>query len=200
MTIVNGYATLAQFKAWARIVDTDSPSTDDDAVIENIIEAASRYVDREAQKVFYLTTETRKFDIPRGRQLMLDKDLLSVTALTNGDGSIIPSTEYVLIPANDKPYYAIELLGSSSVGWRTTAAGSVQHAISVSGAWGESTDIPADIHEACLVIAKAAYNRRFGNNESSVTTITQGGMVISPEDVPAKALQMIHNHRRIIFG
>lgn len=198
--IVNGYATLAQFKAWARISDTDSPSTDDDAVIEKIIESASRYIDREAQKTFYVSAETRKFNVPRGRRLMLDKGLLSVTALINGDGSIIPNTDYLLIPANEKPYFAIDLLGNSSVGWRSTASGNSEQAISVAGVWGESTDIPADISEACLMIAKASYNRRFGNNESSVTTITQGGMVISPEDVPAKALQMIHNHRWIVFG
>lgn len=200
MTITNGYATLAEFKAWTRVVDTDSPSTDDDAVIERIIESASRYIDREAQQAFYVSSETRKFDVPTGRRLYLDKPLLSVSALTNGDGSTISSTDYIFIPANDKPYYAIDLLGSSSVGWRTTAAGNAQQAISLNGTWGESTDTPADIREACLTIAKAAYNRRFGNNMTSVTTITQGGMVITPEDVPAKALQMIHNHRRIVFG
>lgn len=189
---------MDEFKSWAR-VDTNT-STDDDLIIEKIIESASRYIDREAQRVFYVTSETRKFDVPKGRRLMLDKDLLSLTSLTNGDGSTIPSTDYVFIPANDKPYYAIDLLGSSSVYWRVSAAGNAQQAISLAGSWGESTDTPLDIKEACLMISKAAYNRRFGNNQTSITTITAGGLVVTPEDVPAKALNAVHNHRRITFG
>jgi hypothetical protein len=76
--------------------------------------------------------------------------------------------------------------------------GNGQQVIGIYGNWGDTC--PTDIKEACLVIVKAAYNRRFGENMNSTTLVTQGGLLITPEDVPAKALQIIHNHRRTAFG
>jgi hypothetical protein len=195
--ITNGYATLAEAKAWGRITTTDST---DDGVIEQLVESASRYIDTEAQRVFYATTETRLFDMPNNPAgvIMFDKDLLTVTTLTNGDGSTVASTAYVLLPANYSPKFALQLIPSTSTIWKSAANGNTLQCISIAGSWGESC--PADIREACLMIFKAAYNRRFGENMSSITTITQAGLVVTPEDVPAKALQIIHNNRRIAFA
>lgn len=189
----NAYCTLADAKNWARITTTDA---NDDSVLEVLINSASRYIDREAQRHFYTGTETRLYDVPLGTELMLDADLQSVTTLTNGDGSII--TDYILLPANDTPKYAIRIKPSTSVTWKGATNGNTLQCISVLGSWGLSC--PAEIVEACLMIFKAAYNRRFGENMSSITTITAGGLVVTPEDVPAKALQMIYNQRRITFG
>ena len=44
MAITNGYATLAEFKLW---INTQTDNTNDDAVIEDIIEAVSRFIDGE---------------------------------------------------------------------------------------------------------------------------------------------------------
>ena len=194
-TITNGYCTQTEAKAYARITTID---TSDDTILDMLIEAASRYIDAEAQQTFYLATETRLFDLPAGMTLTLDKPLQSITTLTNGDGGVIPSTAYVLEPANDTPKNSVTLLQSSSLGWRGSVSNDVLQCISVAGVWGVAC--PTDIKEACLAIIKAAYNRRFGENMNSTTTVTQAGLVITPEDVPAKALQAIRNHRRIVFG
>jgi hypothetical protein len=195
MTITNGYATLTDAKNYARITTTDST---DDGVIEKLVESASRYIDAEAQRMFYATTETRLFNMPLGDTLYFDKDLQSLTTLLNGDGSTITAAQYALLPANDTPKYAVQILPSTSIAWKSATNGNFVQCISVTGSWGASC--PADIIEACLMIFKAAYNRRFGENMSGITTITQAGVVITPEDVPAKALQMIHNRRRLAFA
>lgn len=194
-TITNGYCTQAEAKAYG----FKSPVTDttDDTVIDMLIEAASRYIDQEAQQVFYTTTETRKFDLPKGDLLMLDKPLMSITSITNGDGEVIPSTNYITWPANELPLYGIQILSSMGIGWKRNSNTPLQ-CIEIVGSWG--IPCPAQIKEACLLIFKAAYNRRFGENMTSTTTITQGGIVITPEDVPAKAFQIIHNSRRVSFG
>ena len=49
MTIVNGYATLAGVKDYLKIDDSI-----DDALLEQIIEAASRSIDQIANRSFYL--------------------------------------------------------------------------------------------------------------------------------------------------
>jgi hypothetical protein len=195
MTITNGYATLAEFKSWARITST---STDDDSVAEAIIEGASRYIDAEAQRVFFTTSsDTHTFDMPVRDTLLFDADFTTVTTVTNGDGSTIASTAYVLIPANTTPKYGLQLIPSTGIVWKSDNGNPLQ-CIDVTGTTGQSC--PADIKEACLMIAKAAYNRRFGENMTSNTLVTAGGLLITPEDVPAKALQAIYNHRRITFG
>jgi uncharacterized phiE125 gp8 family phage protein len=196
MTITNGYISLTEFKNWARITST---SSDDDTVCETLIESASRYIDTEAQRNFFTTSsDTRVYDLPEpGRDLLFDADFQTVTTVLNGDGSTIANTAYVLLPANVTPKYGLRLINSTGVVWKTKN-GSPLQCISVTGTTGASC--PTDIKEACLMIAKAAYNRRFGENMSSITTITAGGLIVTPEDVPAKALQMIWNHRRINFG
>lgn len=196
MTITNGYASLTEFKNWARIT---SSSSDDDLMIELLIESASRYIDTEAQRVFYQSaSDVHYFDMPTGNApLFLDADFTSISGITNGDGSTLSSSDYVTLPANAVPKYAVRLVPTSGAVWKT-ANGNPFQCIQVKGTTGESC--PTDIKEACLMIAKNAYNRRSGQNQTSITTVTAGGLVITPEDVPAKALQMIYNHRRVTFG
>ena len=195
MAITNGYATLEKAKLWANISSTD---TDDDSVIEDIIEAASRYIDRKTGRTFYGRTETRYYDVPpnAGRTLYLDDDLLSIDTLTNGDGNTIASTEYNLVPKNSAPYYAIKLKASSSTYWDFDSDGNSEWVISVNGTWGYSSSTPDDIQEACLLIMNSMYRRRSGENASSVATITAAGVVITPQDVPSQAIDIINVYRR----
>jgi len=193
MPITNGYATLAQFQQRAAI---DDLAPVDDAVIERLIEAASRYIDRYTGRTFYARSQTRHYDMPYGLMLLLDDDLLTITTLTNGDGATIASTEYVLKPYNDPPYYAIDLVGSTA-GWQPNNNG-VRRAISVAGTWGYSSSAPTDITEACLQIAWHYYQRRFGENVSGIATVTAAGVIIAPEDIPNTAAALIKSYRKVI--
>lgn len=200
MAIVNGYCTLTEYKAFVtQPGGTLSSDPLDDGVIENIIEAVSRYIDAETLRTFYArTTTTRLQSVQDDRLLYLDDDLLSIDAsgLVNGDGTVIASTQYKLLPLNGTPKYAIRLNDSSPLYWTADSSGDTVGVISVTGSWGYSTTAPDDVRLACMIIVKGVYNRRFGDNQSSDSTITTGGVVITPRDIPLMAARTINKYRR----
>lgn len=193
MTISNGYSDLASFKAFKNI---DSTDTTDDTVIEDIIEAVSRYIDRKTGRTFYAKSETRYFDVPEGRELDLRADLLTVTTLTNGDGTVIAAAYYNLEPRNSAPYYAIKIKQSSPYLWQLDTNGNMEGVISVAGTWGFSATTPDDIKELCLEIASNIYQRRSGQGADAAATITGAGVVLSPRDVPGWARDVLEFYKR----
>lgn len=268
MAAINSYATLAEFKLWLTISATN---TGRDTVIEDILTAASRYVDRKTARMFNPRVITNKYDIPEERELELDDDLLEIISVTNGDDATIASTEYNLIPANKYPKYAIKLKGGSTEIWEQDGDGNVEQVIDIAAYWGyhdqynirawstgstinegaewsssatslqvtAGTNFSADqlikvdneisrvtavastiltvvrgengstavahddgstvyiwepmedVKEAVLSITNSVYKRRFGENESSDTIITAGGIVIMPKDIPGPAADTI---------
>ena len=192
---MTAYASTTEFKNYARI---DSTDTTDDAVIGDILEAASRLIDTETRRTFYARIETRNYDVPDGNTLYIeDDDLLAITTLTNGDDTVLASTEYILMPANSYPKYAIKIKQSSDYTWESESDGDYEQVISILGSWGYSYSAPADIQEACLEIATAFYHRRFGENMAAESTLTAGGVMITPKDIPASARSILMNYARL---
>jgi len=54
-----------------------------------------------------------------------------------------------------------------------------------------------EAHNAVCEIANTAYRRRFGQSASNTETITAAGIVLSPRDIPAMAMEFISVYRRI---
>lgn len=188
------YASLIEFKNFARITSTDAT---DDGVIGNILDGVSRLIDNETRRTFYARTETHYYDVPDDDTLyILDDDLLTITTLTNGDATVLTTTDYILLPNNSSPKWGIKIKGSSTKCWEEDSNGDEEQAITILGTWGWSATAPADIKEACLEIAMAAYHR-FGENATSETTITSGGVVITPRDIPAGARAILDNYARL---
>ncbi len=137
-TIWNGYCDLASFKVLitppGQALTTD---TVDDAVIEDMIERASRRCETlMGGRLFYPRIETLYFDVPQDRELLLEDDLLEVITLTNGDGVTISNTEYKFLPANKYPKYALYLTNISSTYFKTATGGRSEQAISLNAYWG----------------------------------------------------------------
>jgi hypothetical protein len=193
MTITNGYATLAEVKAY---IDTASTNAGDDAVIEDMVEMASRLIDTLTLRTFYARTETHYFNYSGERGLIMDDDLLTVTTLTNGDDEIIASTEYNLLPFSRSPKHEIKLKQSSTYGWSIDTDGNTEGVISVVGTWGYSTTAPADIKHACISIVISAYHKRYGQGLDGTAQITSMGVVITPNDIPKEAWTIINPYRR----
>ena len=195
MAIDNGYATLDEYKGFG---DVDSTDANDDAAIEKIIEGVSRYIDLKTQRTFYARTETRKYNLPSdgGRELELDDDLLTITTLSNGDGVAIASSDYNLIPINETPKSAIRLKQTSTVFWTLDSDGNSEFVIDVAGTWGYMTNHTDDIREACLMITQSFVKRRFGTNVSGQVKITAAGIVITPQDVPSAAADIINIYKK----
>ena len=191
--ITNGYATLAEFKLEKNV---DSVNAADDTSIEDIIEAASRFIDTETGRTFYARTETRSFDVPGGRELRLDDDLLTITTLTNGDDIVIADTEYILLPANIDPKYAIVLKSTSSIIWQPDSNSGTEQVIDVAGTWGWVATHPDNIKRACLMIATDYYDKREGQGVTT-TTVTAGGVLIKAAGVPDAAMRIINSFRKL---
>ena len=193
--ITNGYTTRAAVLDMLRAQSTDAV---DDTVIDSMITKASRYIDLETTRTFYARTETHYFDVPRpyNRELLMDDDLLTVTTLTNGNAEVLTTSDYVLLPYNDSPKYAIKLLDVSDKIWEVNSTtNSAERAISLIGAWGWSATSPDDIKDACEMICESKYRNRFGENLGGTATITAAGVVITPQDVPALAARIINRYK-----
>ena len=201
----------------------------DDALLARFITAASTFMDQYCHRRFYSRTETRVFDVPfpiyapsfinypsQGSSfypraqvpLFIDDDLLTVTTLTNGDSTVIASTDYKLYPLNDLQKQFIQLLPTSSVVWQTTALGNPLGAISVAGTWGyvnrNATDdltleVVAITEQACKEIAKRFYERRGFAGDFDRPAVTPYGVVLKPADLPRSVYEMLAPYVRSIY-
>lgn len=204
--ISNGYATLAQYKTWIAVrgltggVGTD---TSDDTVIEILIEAASRYMDRQTGKRFYQNSsdETRYYSSEDEYCVKVDP-LVSITSVSvdySGTRSytLLAPTDYDLTPDNaaldSHPYTALEIARLvSSAYFPTTRKG-----IQVVGKFGWPVT-PKDVTDATLAIAQSLNASRSGQSSAGKLTVTAAGIVIRPEDVPPFAQDIIQSYRSMV--
>lgn len=160
MAITNGYATLAQVKASARITD----SVDDD-LLELAIEAASREIDQACERSFYNAgTATRIFAAQDQYVTEID-DLVSLVHLKTdpeGDGNYTitwSATDYVLEPLNG-------IAGgipqpSTRIRARDTYLFPIEEGeplVEVRGVWGWSS-VPTAITQATVILASRIFKR-----------------------------------------
>ena len=201
MSITNGYTTLAAIKAHKDISSTDAT---DDAVIEKIVEAASRYIDGQTWRRFYTTTndETRTFAAANGQRVYVD-DLLSVTTLkTDEDGDRTyeitwATTDYDLLPENAAldgwPYTYIDVAPLGNYTFPRQ-----RKSIQIIGKFGfcAIANVPPDIEMACRLITINVYSNRFGQSNQGAATVTGAGVVITPSDIPSSVPELLKQYKR----
>jgi len=99
MAIVNGYCSLAEIKASARITDNV-----DDTLLELAVESASRMVDSYTQRYFYNAGTATRLFAPQDSYVSEIDDLISLTTLQTSDGDDFGTTwaakDYQLEPLN----------------------------------------------------------------------------------------------------
>lgn len=102
------------------------------------------------------TATTRYFDhcAVHGRELQLDIPLLTVTSVTDGDGTTVATGHYRLTPRNGPRYTGITLL--SSYYWQIS---DVDDEITVVGKFGYSLTTPTPVKEAALMLAGWIFKR-----------------------------------------
>lgn len=188
------YTSLATVKSHLGITST---STDD--IIATLITEAQNLIDASCGRTFEASSDTeRTFDALRdieGAVLYLDADLCAVTTVTNGDGVVVASDEYVTLGRN-APYYAIELLTSSGKTWSYTT--DHQNAISVVGRWAYSTTAPAVVQQAARDLVTIAYRNRENLGDSLRPLMTGDGIVIMPDEYPKSFRALLTTHKVVI--
>ena len=166
--ITNGYATLAEVKAAARITDSI-----DDSLLETAIESSSRDIDAYTERVFFNTgaTAVTRIYIPENIFLLETDDIISVTSIkTDTTGESLfdqtwASTDYQLEPLNGlaggiaTPFTRVRAVGDYL--WpiyepRDINAG--QASVQIVARFGFAS-IPAAIKQATILSSLRAYKR-----------------------------------------
>lgn len=193
----NSYATLAEYKAYV-VARGQTASTDaaDDAVIESLLEQASRHIDDETGRVFYPFVQTLLLDVPDGRELFIGEDLLEVISISNG-GTALASTEYYLVPYSYSPAYALRIREKSIYYWETNSDAEAENAISVTGIYGyhdkysreawkvgtvttealDVSEVEFDVSSSSLFSAGQII--RYGNEISAISSVASGKITVA---------------------
>lgn len=194
------YLTSSDIKDWGGVPATDAA---DDTELTAIIARAQAYVDEYTGRKFSDTAalDTRYFtaslDTSRNT-LWLDKDLFAVGT----DGIIagtdtIASTDYVTLPRNEAPFYALQLTANTPQDWGdATSDGDYENAISIHGYWCYSSDPPADIKQAMLRLVKWYYKQGRQTDETADRPIVlESGATILPSQIPGDVLEILERYR-----
>lgn len=190
------YANATTVKQYLDIPDT---SSDDDALLNDLCEAAKQYIDTATGYTFEsFADDTLTFDAVEnvdGRFLTFDGMVLaSITSITNGDGVEVESDEYVTEPRNAGPYYAVRLLSSSGKSWTYTT--DPEDAITVVGRQGWSVEPSYECQHAATVLAAQWYRQKDSIGDSTRAIIT-GSSVLSAEGMPRQVTDFIAKFKRL---
>lgn len=171
MAITNGYATLSEVKAAARISDTV-----DDALLETSVETASRMVDEYCERRFFTNgTETRTYT-PEAFYT-LDVDDIAGTAITLKTSTVLDGSTF------DVTWTAADFQAeptnrqTSGIAWPVTrlraigdylftppnAAWNVRSAMpataQVTAVFGFGTAVPTQVKHATILLALRQFKR-----------------------------------------
>lgn len=133
--------TLCEYTTVKKLHDyKDFQSSASDVLMLDMIRQASGEIEEICNRRFFPRILTHSFDTPRqSMDLLFDDDLLEVTTLTNGDGQVIPSSDYKLYDLNFTPKRKLTLLPIRYM-WQMDNFGTPYGAISLAGVWGYHED------------------------------------------------------------
>lgn len=136
-------STLYQLRARLGLAVTE---TADDTRLLNALQAAATQIERAAGRRFCPRSAALQHNFISSLELLLDDDLLTLTSLTNADGSAISLTDVIPVP-DEAPYGVLRLSGSSAFIWTLSPI----QTITVTGIWGWH-DRPAEMWRGADVV------------------------------------------------
>lgn len=187
------YVTLAELKTYM-----GADRSDDDGLLQQAIARAQSIFESTPPlgtgRRFESVVKTRHYGAENcdGQNLYIwDDDLLTVTALTNGDGEVIPAEAYRLEPGDVNPKWLIRLLSAYGYEWAFTDADS---RVTIEGTWGFCSTPPEVIRGA--VMRLAAYLYRLKDSTDPDRTFQSDGVVIQSSRIPRDIYDVIVAYRR----
>lgn len=187
------YCTAAQIKAEGRL---NISAISYDVELAALATAASRWIDRHCNLPIdgfsASASATRYYGLNdlSGKTLFLDTPLLSVTTLTNGNGTVIDSANYWLEPRNTAPKWQITL--KSAYAWTIAT----DEWVSVAGVWGYSATAPEPVREAAAMLAGWMFKRYQAALQDS-TALVEFGELVYNEAIPKQVLALLQPYRLI---
>ena len=189
------YLTVNDLRAYLNI-----EGSVDDGLLSTLVSAAQKAVESYTRRLFEATADTtRYFTVgvdTNGAMLYLDRDLCSITTLTNnadGTGEVLTTSHYTTVPRNETPYYAIKLLTSAGKYWRYTT--SAENGITLAGRWAYSITPPLDIVQATRRLAGYYFKQRDAQ-VFDVTAMPDMGQILIPKGIPADVKQLLNPYIR----
>ena len=164
MAITNGYATLNEVKAAARITDSV-----DDSLLEMAIESSSRLIDGYCERSFYTSGTATRYFVPRS-SYVCDVDDLAGTAITvavseavdgNYNLTLDTATDLQLEPLNRSasgvafPVTRLRMIGDYVFPYNELGEASVR----VTGVYGFGTAVPMAVRQACVLMSLRQFKR-----------------------------------------
>lgn len=147
------YATVADLKA-----RLDITSTDQDTVLEQVIEAASRQVDGWCGRPFAADPSIRVLTADAWDLLILPDELHAVTSIAfDRDGDGVYETPWPVTDIDMQPYPGPYQVVRPRNG---KAFPTHRYAVQITGVWGFGGDVPAPIREATLLQAARLFKRK----------------------------------------
>jgi len=204
---VAAYVLDSDLHTW---IDFDSDSPLDSDLLAAICLRASAIIDAHCGRVFDAASDigdvSHYFDAEEevtGQTLFLDRDLAAVTSITNGDGVVVSSSEYVFLPQMDSdlsggPFYGIKLLASSNKNW--TFQTDPEQAIAIVGKWTYGLTVPTVVVHAAIRLAQWLYKQRSTDSVSDQPLVTATGLTIMPARMPADVQSMLGPFVRMRVG
>lgn len=198
------YATLADFKAYKR--GYSDASADDDALITDILARVQASIDAYCHRTFEASGDSTRYrnaitDVGKGsaeewRTLYLDADLCQITSITNGDGTTVSASDYITLPVNHSPFFAIRLKTNSNVVW--TYDDTPENAIEIVGRHAWSVTAPNDIVHWTLRLAVWVYEQST-NYDGGVDRpmVSPDGVLRLPMAWPKDVLDGLRGYRRL---
>jgi hypothetical protein len=191
------YCTLDELKTYLGIT-TD----DDDVLLSSCRRRAQQTIDTYCRRTFEATADSTKYldaveDVV-GSTLYLTGagELCAITSITNGDATVLASTDYVTEPRNSTPYYAIRLLVSSGQTWTYTT--DPEDAIAIVGRWAYSTSAPADITQACLRLSAWYYRQKDTTADADRPLLAGDGTIVMPSSMPRDVIAALSPYRKLV--
>jgi hypothetical protein len=199
------YTTTALLKSYMGIT-----ASTDDTLLSLCIDRAQSTIESYTNRVFEASADTTRKYTPiidrigsgMGFQgsliddytLDLDYDLISITSITNGDTTNIPTASVVTLPLNFTPAYAIRIKQASGYFW--TYTGSPEASVSIVGRFGYSLTAPANIVQATLRIASQMYRQRDGSPDLGNSIISADGSTIVTSAMSRDIEALLKPYRR----
>lgn len=197
------YASLAEFKAWVTTRGgTVGADAADDTTLTALLEAASRYVDRETGRRFYQDASDNDYYYSGEDDEFRVKlpDFASITAVYSDytgvwSYSLLAATDYTTTPDNAAleglPFTGLEIAPTSLT---SAYFPHERKGVKVTGKRGWPA-VPSHIKTAVMAIAQSVNSSRSGQASAGKVSVSAGAIVIRPEDVPTFAQKIIEHYR-----
>lgn len=165
MAITNGYTTLTQLKA--KLLPEGATFTTNDTMMENIIEAVSRWIDAYCGRIFYTTSSETRVYTPITSHLVVTDDIATITSVKLDIGArtyptTLASTDYDTLPFNTSstvmPIMGLTVAPNGSYGFYPNISKSVQ----IVGTFGVPSGCTwlEQVREACEIQCARIYKRK----------------------------------------